>query len=101
VSPTGGRARCPSGPSTRGETDGCRGPSRSIKIGRGEVRGDPRGSEPFDQDQMGGGLRGSEGVQAVRSRSDGGNQTGGNRRARSGVAPLRGGEVTGVEADAS
>jgi hypothetical protein len=31
----------PSGPSARGETDGYRGPSRSIKI----ERGDPSGSE--------------------------------------------------------
>jgi hypothetical protein len=29
------------------------GPSRSIKIGRGGVRGDPRVSEPFDQDRTG------------------------------------------------
>jgi hypothetical protein len=36
----------------------------------------PRGSEPFDQDRTEGGPRGSEGVRAVRSRSNGGNQTG-------------------------
>jgi hypothetical protein len=38
----------------------------------------PRGSEPFDQDRtegVQGGPRGSKGIQAVRSRSDGGNQT--------------------------
>jgi hypothetical protein len=117
-----GRARGPSRPSARGKQTaaGVRGgPSRSIKIGR----------------------RGSEGVRAIRSRLDGGNQTGkderlrvaltggpglqarvreaisrgpgraikigrgksdrGNRRARSGAAPLHGGEVTGVEAGAS
>jgi hypothetical protein len=35
--------------SARGETDGYRGPSRSIKIGRREgSEGGPKGSEPFD-----------------------------------------------------
>jgi hypothetical protein len=41
------------------------------------VRSGILGSGPFDQDRTeGGGLRGFEGVRAVRSRSDGGNQTG-------------------------
>jgi hypothetical protein len=72
------------------------------------------------------GQRGSEVVRAIRSRLDGGNQTektdvrevvsrspgrtikigwgnqtGETRRARSGAAPLYGGEVAGVEAGAS
>jgi hypothetical protein len=85
------------------------------------VRG---GSEPFDQDRM----AGSEGVRAVRSRSDGGGGSEGVRVVRSesdgggsepfdlnraegmrpgkqtaagGAAPLCGGEVAGVEAGAS
>jgi hypothetical protein len=35
------------------------------------------------------------------NRTEGGNQTEGKHMAASGVAPLRGGEVAGVEADAS
>jgi hypothetical protein len=54
------------------------GPSRSIKIGRGG----PRGSEPFDQDQMG----------EIRP---------GKQTAAGGAAPLRGGEVARVEAGVS
>jgi hypothetical protein len=39
-------------------------------------------------------------VRAVRSESDrGGNQTEGKQMAAGGIAPLRGGEVAGVEAD--
>jgi hypothetical protein len=40
-------------------------------------------------------------VRAVRSESDGGDQTGGKQTAAGGVAPLRGGEVVGVEAGVS
>jgi hypothetical protein len=61
VSAQGGERADRAGPALEGKRTaaGVRGgPSRSIKIGRG------------------GGPRGSEGVGAVRSRSDGGNQTG-------------------------
>jgi hypothetical protein len=40
-------------------------------------------------------------VRAVRSGLDGGDQTGGKQTAAGGAAPLRGGEVIGVEAGAS
>jgi hypothetical protein len=40
-------------------------------------------------------------VWAVRSESDGGDQTGGKQTATGGAAPLRGGEVAGVEAGVS
>jgi hypothetical protein len=64
VSATGGREHADrAGPAAEGKrtTTGVRGgPSRSIKIGRGGVRGGPRGvrggpkgSEPFDQDWTG------------------------------------------------
>jgi hypothetical protein len=39
-------------------------------------------------------------IWAMRSRSDGGDQTGEGRTAAGGAAPLRGGEVAGVEASA-
>jgi hypothetical protein len=60
-----------------GETDGYRDLSGS--------EWGPRRSEPFDQDRKEGvrrGPRGSEGVRAVRSRSDGRNQTGNDERLR-------------------
>jgi hypothetical protein len=40
-------------------------------------------------------------VRVVRSKSDGGDQTRGKQTAAGGAAPLRGGEVVGVEAGAS
>jgi hypothetical protein len=40
-------------------------------------------------------------VRAVRSESDGGHQARGKQTAAGGAAPLRGGEVAGVEAGAS
>ena len=75
------------------ESEGVQGgPSRSIKIGQGEIRLGrmssctcakryPR-SEPFDQNQ-------TEGIRQ------------GKQTAAGGAAPLCGGEVTGVEAGAS
>jgi hypothetical protein len=40
-------------------------------------------------------------IWAIRSESDGGDQTKGKRTAAGGAAPLHGGEVAGVEAGAS
>jgi hypothetical protein len=40
-------------------------------------------------------------VRAVRSELDGGDQTRGKQTAAGGIAPLRGGEVAGVEAGTS
>jgi hypothetical protein len=40
-------------------------------------------------------------VRAIRSESDGGDQTRGKQMATGGAAPLRGGEVVGVEVGAS
>jgi hypothetical protein len=65
VSDRGGERADRAGPVPQGKMDGYRG---------------PRGFEPFDRDQTGRGPRGSEGVRAVRSRSDGENQTGKDKR---------------------
>jgi hypothetical protein len=57
----GGERADRAGPALEGKRTATGGPSRTIKIGRGGVRGgprgskgvhgDPRGSEPFDQDR--------------------------------------------------